>query len=399
MQTNNHKKILMDEIIPYVEKPSRYLGNELNAVKVGRGVSGEGTKNLDEVEIRFALVFPDLYDVGLSNLGLHILGSTLNAIPWVCAERSYAPGVDLEKQLREREIQAFLLESKDPLSSVDAIGMTMQTELTYTNMLNILDLADLPLRSEDRDETHPLVFAGGPTSFNPEPMAPFFDFFVIGDGEDVIVEIAFLLRTGKALSRDALLLEIGKIQGCYVPRHYTMEVAPDGSLVPALDAPKVIKRVVHDLNTSHFPIDYIVPFTKQVHDRISLEVLRGCTQGCRFCQAGMVTRPVRERTPEKVVKLMDESLNRTGYEEVSLVSLSTCDHSKVKKLVATAVERANTDHVSITLPSLRLDSFSVDLSDMVAQERKSGITFAPEAATPRMRAVINKWIREDRANA
>lgn len=381
----NLTRMLDDEILPLVEKPSRYLGNEVNST----------VKDPADVEVRMALCFPDLYDLGLGNLGVHILYSCVNALPWASCERAYAPGVDMERELRARGLPLFALESKDSLDEFDGIGFTLQSELTYTNILNVLDLAGMPLRTKDRDDSHPLTFAGGPAVFNPEPIAPFIDFFVIGDGEDAIVEIAHVMRATKGMSRQERLEAMAELEGIYVPALYPFETMPNGQILPVEDAPKIRKRLTRDLDGATFPTNYIVPFTQQVHDRISLEVLRGCTQGCRFCQAGMVTRPVRERTLERVDQLLQQTLASTGYEEVSLVSLSTCDYSRVRQLVENTVEQVKDKHVAVSLPSLRLDSFSVDLADMVAGVRRTGLTVAPEAASPRLRAVINKWIPDE----
>ena len=382
----NLSQILDRHLLPRVEKPSRYLGSEVNA-------TGPEQKDRAQVEVRIALAFPDLYDIGLGNLGLHILYAIVNQLPWAWAERVYAPGLDMEALLRENGLPLFALESKDSLDQFDGIGFTLQSELTLTNILNIIDLAGMPLRTEHRRENDPITFAGGPAVFNPEPLAAFIDFFVFGDGEDVMVEIATLFREVKG--RDARLLALSKLEGVYVPALYPMQVMEDGRILPAEGAPMIRKRTVASLRAATFPVNYIVPFTRQVHDRISLEVLRGCTQGCRFCQAGMTTRPVRERTIDDVTTLMERTLAATGYEEVSLVSLSTCDHSQVKQMVDAVVRKAAPERVSVSLPSLRLDSFSVELADMVAGIRRTGLTFAPEAASPRLRAVINKWIPDE----
>ncbi|MFT4626671.1 MAG: radical SAM family uncharacterized protein/radical SAM-linked protein [Myxococcota bacterium] len=375
----------LDDILGRVEKPSRYLGNELNVVH----------KAPESVELRIALAFPDLYDIGLGNLGIHILYAAVNALPWAWCERAAAPGLDMEAELRKRGLPLFALESKDGLGDLDLLGFTLQSELTYTNILNMMDMAGIPLRSADRTDDHPLICAGGPAVFNPEPIAPFMDFFVIGDGEDAIIEICHVLRKLKGRSRRARLFALSLVEGVYVPELYPFDVMDDGRVLPKVGVPQIRKRITRDLNGAVFPVDYIVPFTQQVHDRVSLEVLRGCTQGCRFCQAGMTTRPVRERTLEKIDELLQRTLDATGYEEVSLVSLSTCDHSRVRQLVENTVEKLKSKRVSISLPSLRLDSFSVELADMVAETRRTGLTVAPEAASPRLRAVINKWIPDE----
>ncbi|MCH7960546.1 MAG: TIGR03960 family B12-binding radical SAM protein [Candidatus Hydrogenedentes bacterium] len=381
----NLSEILNNEILSTVEKPSRYLGTEVNATH----------KRREDVDVRISLVFPDLYDLGLGNLGILILYSILNDLPWCWCERAYAPATDMEEALRARDLPLFCNESKDSLGDMDLIGFTLQSELTYTNILTCIDLAGLPLRSRDRAEDAPLVFAGGPAVFNPEPLSPFIDFFVIGDGEDVILEIAETMRSVMELPRIEKLKAFAAIDGVYVPELYPFETLPDGQILPKEDAPKIVKRVVATLDGAKFPTNYIVPFTQQVHDRLALEVLRGCTQGCRFCQAGMTTRPVRERTLKNIDQLMEKALANTGYEEVSLVSLSTCDYSRPLQLIEQTSNRAAKDRVSVSLPSLRLDSFSVEMADRVADVRRSGLTFAPEAATPRLRAVINKWIPDE----
>ena len=375
--------IIHHDVLPLVQKPSRYLGTEHNAIH----------KNTEEVSVRLALAFPDLYDIGLGNLGLHILYAILNKLDYCWSERVYAPDVDLEEILRERSLPLFTLESKTPIKELDGIGFTLQSELTYTNILNMLELSNIPLRTAERGEDDPLTFCGGPAVFNPEPLVYFMDFFVFGDGEDIVIEIAQALKENK--TRADRLHALSRIEGIYVPALYPTEVVENGEIHPLRTEPKIRKRIAKDLNAATFPVEYIVPYTQQVHDRISLEVLRGCTQGCRFCQAGMTTRPVRERSIDNIENLMDRTLKATGYEEVSLVSLSTCDHSQVRSMVQRVVEKATPERVSISLPSLRLDSFSVELADMVAGIRRSGLTFAPEAASPRLRSVINKWIPDE----
>ncbi|GIX48010.1 MAG: B12-binding protein [Candidatus Tectimicrobiota bacterium] len=377
--------LLDREILPRVEKPSRYLGCELNSVH----------KDPAAVEVRIALAFPDLYDLGLSNLGLLILYGILNRLPGVWAERVYMPAPDLEALLQARGLPLFSLESKTPLRHFDAIGFTLQYELSYTNILQMLALSGLPLRTAQRDADLPLVLAGGPGAFHPEPLADFIDAFVIGDGEEVVVELVAALREAKGLRRDEQLRRLAAVPGVYVPALYPLRRTPQGELLPDTGGQVIAKRSVASLDTAPFPTDYVVPFTAQVHDRVSLEVLRGCTQGCRFCQAGMLYRPVRERSLETLARLTTETIARTGYEEISLSSLSTCDYSQVRHLVDQAVALGLPEHVAISLPSLRLDSFAVELAEMVATVRKTGLTFAPEAATPRLRAVINKWIPDE----
>jgi radical SAM family uncharacterized protein/radical SAM-linked protein len=377
--------VLLDEILPRVQKPSRYLGNELHAVR----------KEAKPGDLRFALAFPDLYDVGLSNLGILILYDILNRLDGVVAERSYAPGVDLEAELRARGLPMFTWETKTPLCEFDAIGFSIQYELAATNILTMLDLAGIPARAEDRGDDHPIIFAGGPCVYHPEPYARFIDAFCIGDGEDAIVGIADVLRQTRGRPRHERLEALTEVPGVYVPLLYPTVVGPGGQILPDPSGPSIKKALVRDLNAVSFPTDYIVPYTQQVHDRVSLEVLRGCTQGCRFCQAGMTYRPVRERSLETIEHLVEETVRRTGYDEISLSSLSTCDYSKVKHLVENSVQQLTPKGVGVTLPSLRTDSFSVDLSDMVATAKKSGITFAPEAASPRLRALIDKWIPDE----
>jgi radical SAM family uncharacterized protein/radical SAM-linked protein len=379
------KDQLYAHVLPYVRKPSRYLGTEFNAVH----------KDPRDVALRVALVFPDLYELGLGNLGLHILYAILNDLPWCWAERAYAPAPDMESLLRAQKLPLFAQESKDPLSAMDLIGFTFQSELTYTNVLNIIDLAGIPLRAVERGEDHPLLFAGGPTATNPEPMAPFMDFMVIGDGEEVILEIAERVRDARDKRREDKLGAVAAIDGVYVPTVYPVETLADGRVLPRTDAPRIVRRVVSDLDAAVHPTRLIVPFTQLVHDRIGLEVFRGCTHGCRFCHAGMIGRPVRERELPTLDGLMREALRYTGHEELSLVSLSTCDYTRIGELLNRAAAFADKTQTAVSLPSLRLDTFSVEMANRIAGIRRAGLTFAPEAATPRLRAVINKGIPDE----
>ncbi len=363
-----------------VEKPSRYLGGEWNTVR----------KDPDAVELRLALVFPDLYELALGNLGLQILYQVLNERPWVWAERVYAPALDLQAALKRSGRPLASLDSGRPLGAFDGVGFTLQSELTYTNVLGLLELGGIPLRAAARGEGDPLVFAGGPNAVNPEPMAPFFDFIVVGDGEEVVLEIADVLRATLGLGRQERLAALAAIRGVYVPSLVPVAPGPHGVHVPAPDAPFIHRRVVSDLEAAPYPLAPVLPFTGLVHDRVAIEVLRGCTRGCRFCQAGATTRPVRERSPERVVELMEAGLRSTGHEEVSLLSLSTCDHSRALEMVSRVSAAAKPWRASVALPSIRLDGFSIQLAQLVSDVRRSGLTFAPEAATARLRSVINK---------
>jgi radical SAM family uncharacterized protein/radical SAM-linked protein len=379
------KQFLIDEILQNVQKPSRYLGNELNAVH----------KDLETVGVRIALAFPDLYDLGLSNIGIMILYRVLNEIPDVWCERVYAPAPDMEEEIRSRGLPLFTLESTTPLRDFDGIGFTLQYELCYTNIVNMLDMAGIPLRSRERAARDPIIVAGGPVAFSPEPIADVIDAFLIGDGEDSVIRLADALRAGRGRSREERLDLIAEIPGVYIPARFPTVTRPNGEVVRDPSVPPVKKAMIPDLNKVPFPTDYIVPYVQQVHDRVSLEVLRGCTQGCRFCQAGMIYRPVRERSLDTIKDLTLEAIRKSGYEEISLSSLSTCDYSRVRALVEQEVRTAGPKGVAVSLPSLRMDSFSVDLAEMINGVRKTGLTFAPEAASDRLRAVIDKWIPDD----
>jgi radical SAM family uncharacterized protein/radical SAM-linked protein len=368
----NLKRVFYEEVLPHLTRPGRHLGTEFNSVH----------KAPSSVDVRAALVFPDLYDLGLGNLGVHILYTILNDLPWCWAERAYAPPPDLEDALRARGLPLFALESKDPLSAFDLVGFSLQSELTYTSVLNILDLSNIPLRARDRSEEDPLVIGGGPAAINPEPLAPFFDVIVIGDGEEAIMRIAETVRELKDAPRAAKLRAMARIPGAYVPEHNE-------------PGERIVRQVTDSLDDATFPVRYIVPFTQLVHDRVGLEIMRGCTHGCRFCQAGTIGRPVRTRSAEQLDKMMRALVADTGYEEVSLVSLSTCDYPGIGPLLAKAAKQAAQGDFSVSVPSLRLDTFSVQLADSISGLRRSGLTFAPEAATMRLRKVINKVFDDD----
>ena len=379
------KQFLIDEILQNVQKPSRYLGNELNAVH----------KDLAGINVRMALAFPDLYDLGLSNIGIMILYRVLNDIPDVWCERVYAPAPDMEEEIRSRGLPLFTLESTTPLKDFDCVGFTLQYELCYTNIVNMMDMAGIPLRSPERTDADPIIVAGGPVAFSPEPIADLIDAFLIGDGEDSVIRLADALRLGRGLPREKRLDLVSGIPGVYIPSRFPTVTLPNGEVIRDPSVPAVKKAMIPDLNNVPFPTDYIVPYVQQVHDRVSLEVLRGCTQGCRFCQAGMIYRPVRERSLDTIKDLTVEAIRKSGYEEISLSSLSTCDYSRVRALVEQEVRTAGPKGVAVSLPSLRMDSFSVDLAEMINGVRKTGLTFAPEAASDRLRAVIDKWIPDD----
>ncbi|MGB9594679.1 MAG: TIGR03960 family B12-binding radical SAM protein [Candidatus Poribacteria bacterium] len=368
-----------------ISKPSRYIGNELNAVK----------KDLKDSMIRFALAFPDIYDVGMSHLGLKILYHILNSRDDVWAERVFAPWIDMEEKMRKENVEIFSLESASPLKDFDFVGFSLQYEMSYTNVLNMLDLAKIPLLSNDRDESYPLIIAGGPCAFNPEPMAEFIDFFVIGDGEEVINEIIDCYKSNKNDNKIAILQKMADIEGVYVPSLFSVKENSDGMLIVD-SGKKMKKRIIKDLNDSPYPIDYIVPFTRPIHDRVVIEIMRGCSRGCRFCQAGMIYRPVRERNSSTVEDLAEKVIERTGYEELSLSSLSSCDHSTINDIVSDLIESiVKKKHVSISLPSLRTDAFSLELAQKIETAGKTGLTFAPEVASDKLRYAINKDISRE----
>ena len=384
-----------EDILKIVEKPGRYTGGELNSV----------VKDLSKVDVRMALCFADNYDIGMSHLGFKLLYQLLNERENVWCERVFAPWPDLEDQMRARGYHLFALESQQEIRNFDLIAFSLQYEMSYTNVLNMLDLAGVPLYTKDRGEQDPLVFAGGPSANNTEPMADFFDFYNLGEGEEMLPEIVETYQSCKkaGLSRTETLRKIAQIEGVYVPSFYTPVFDASGKQI-RLDvkseyadvAPaRIRKRIVEDFETAYFPDKFVVPNVEVVHDRIMLEIFRGCIRGCRFCQAGFIYRPVRERSPERLIALADKLIASTGYEELSMLSLSTSDYTKLGELTDGLLDITVPQHVSLALPSLRIDSFSLDLMQKVSAVRKSGLTFAPEAGTQRLRDVINKGVQEE----
>ncbi|SNX55155.1 TIGR03960 family B12-binding radical SAM protein [Thermoanaerobacterium sp. RBIITD] len=381
----------IDSILMMVNKPARYTGGEVNSVI-------KDTKNVD---IRFAFAFPDVYEVGMSHLGMKILYHLLNDRQDTYCERVFAPWVDMEKIMRENNIPLFSLETKTPLERFDFIGFTLQYELSYTNILNMLNLAGIPIRSKDR-ENLPIIIAGGPCSYNPAPLSDVIDLFVIGDGEEVINELLDLYKECKKIgeTKEKFLKLASTIKGIYVPSFYQEIYNEDNtisSIKPLIkDVPSSIKkRIVKDLDKTYYPEKQIVPFMNIIHDRIMLEVFRGCTRGCRFCQAGMLYRPVRERSKEHLLELADKLIKATGYEEISLSSLSTCDYSEIEGLIYDLIEKYKDMGIGVALPSTRIDAFSINLLKEIQKVRKTGLTLAPEAGTQRLRDVINKGVTEE----
>jgi len=383
----------LERILPTVQKPGRYVGGEYNSV----------VKDWNAITTRVCLAFPDIYDLGMSNLGLMILYRILNDLPDVLAERAYLPWVDMITAMRGAGMPLYSLESKRPLGDFDIIGISLPYEQVYTNALEMLDLAGIPLRSDEREGSHPLIVAGGHATFNPEPMAAFFDGFVIGDGEEAMVELVEVYRATSGLRREARLKALAQVRGVYVPRFYRVRYAEDPSPgmgergpIAAIEAKTpdtplpVVKRVVRTLPPPTTRL--IVPTIDVSHNRAAIEINRGCTRGCRFCQAGMAMRPVRERPVEEIIQATDTILRQTGFEEIGLLSLSPSDYSQIDTLVKRMVERFADEHLSISLPALRADSFSVTLAETIAGGRRTGFTFAPEAGSDRMRATINKSI-------
>ena len=382
---------LLQRILPTVQKPARYTGGEFNEIQ----------KDLKDVRVRVAFCFPDTYEIGMSNLGMRILYGVMNEMEGIWCERVFAPWGDMEKAMHEHGLPLWALESQDPVKDFDMIAFTIGYEMCYANILNMLRLSGVPLHSKDRDGLENIVFAGGVCAYNPEPLADFIDFFSLGEGEEITVEIVSLYDRAKAenWSKDTFLREVAKIPGVYVPSFYRHEYNEDGTLsaiVPLEGAPEVcVKRIVEDLDNAYWPTKMIVPSTEIVHDRANLEVFRGCIRGCRFCQAGFSCRPVRKKSADVLYRQAVETLEDSGHNEITLSSLSTSDYRELKELTDQMIPYCASSHVNLSVPSLRADNFSRELMQKLQTVRKSGLTFAPEAGTQRLRDVINKNLTEE----
>jgi len=382
---------LIQRILPSVQKPARYTGGEFNEIK----------KDLNDVRVRIAFCFPDTYEIGMSNVGMRILYGVMNEMDGIWCERVFAPWGDMEKVMREHNLPLWALESQSPVKDFDMIAFTIGYEMAYSNILNMMNLAGIPLHAKDRQGLKNIVFAGGVCTFNPEPLADFFDFFSLGEGEDSTVEIVSLYDRAKAenWTKEAFLAEVAKIPGVYVPSFYRHEYHEDGTLsaiVPLDGAPeKITKRIIEDLDNAYWPTKMIVPSTEIVHDRANLEVFRGCIRGCRFCQAGFSCRPVRKKSPEVLYRQAVETMENSGHNEITLSSLSTSDYRGLKELTDALIPYCEANRINLSVPSLRADNFSRELMEKLQTVRKSGLTFAPEAGTQRLRDVINKNLTED----
>ena len=381
----------LEQALRLVQKPSRYTGGELNSV----------VKDKRSVEVRFAFCFPDTYEIGMSHLGSKILYGALNSLEYVWCERVYAPWVDFEAQMREKGISLYGLESGDSIAQFDFIGFSLMYEMSYTNVLNMLDLAGVPIRSADRTELSPIVVFGGPCTCNPEPLAPFADIICLGEGEEVLCEVVGLYRKYKAnnASKDEFLRGAAQISGVYVPSFYDVSYNQDGTVEKVTpncpQAPEMVsKRIVNDMDKAYFPENFVVPYLDIVHDRAMVELFRGCIRGCRFCQAGFIYRPVREKSSKVINRQAAALCETTGYDEISLSSLSTSDYRELAALVPELMEWTERQGISLSLPSLRVDNFSRSLMEKIQSVRKSGLTFAPEAGTQRLRDAINKNVDE-----
>ncbi len=381
----------VDDLLYKVKSPERYIGREWNAVR----------KNWKEVDNKVCLAFPDVYEIGMSHLGIRILYHLLNSKDDILCERVFSPWKDMEELMREEDIELFSLENKRTIRDFDIFGFTLQYELSYTTIINMLDLSGLPLKSENRTERHPLVMGGGSTVFNPEPISDFFDIFFIGEGETKIISLVRKHKklTRQNLEREEVLFELAQMEGVYVPSLYEASYREGDffNLQPCSSDIKgsIRKQYVPNLDESFYPTDFIVPYMNIVHDRAPLEISRGCQRGCRFCAAGMSYRPTRERSLDEIIELADSIVDSTGYEEISLTSLNTVDHSRIEEILSILSERYEDKKVSISLPSLRVNDFSVDLARSVQKVRRSGLTFAPEAGSQRLRDIINKGVKEE----
>lgn len=383
--------VAWEMILHSVQKPGRYTGGELNSV----------VKNKKDIDIRFAFCFPDVYEIGMSHLGIKILYSALNAMDGVWCERVFAPWDDMEAKMREHNIPLYGLESKDPLTDFDFIGFTLQYELSYTNILNMLDLGGVPVLAKDRTENHPLVVVGGPCAYNSEPLCDFVDIVSLGEGENALPELMEAYRDAKkqGLSKAEFLKQVANMEGFYVPSLYEVTYKEDNTIeaiTPAEGVPATVtKRIVEDLDTAHYPDAFVTPFIEVVHDRAVQEIFRGCIRGCRFCQAGYIYRPVREKSPSVINAQAKSLCEMGGYEELSLSSLSTSDYRRLTELLTLMLNWTEPEKINISLPSLRIDNFPKELMERIQSVRKSGLTFAPEAGTQRLRDVINKNITEE----